>query len=97
MSAFVIVDIRVKNPDEYRRYIERITPSVSRYGGRYLVRGGSPQTLDGDWASERIVIMEYPSRAQAQAWLEDPALKPIHDMRRANSHYCNMLLCDGVA
>ena len=96
MSAFVIVDIKVRNLSEYSRYIELITPSVAHYGGRYLVRGGKPQTLDGDWVSERIVIMEYPSREKAQAWLEDPTLAHIHDMRRNNSDQCDMLLCDGV-
>ncbi|QIL88478.1 DUF1330 domain-containing protein [Microbulbifer sp. SH-1] len=96
MSAFVIVDIKIRNPDEYRRYIELITPSVANYGGRYLVRGGKPQTLDGGWISERIVIMQYPSRERAQAWLADPALADIHNMRRNNSYQCDMLLCDGV-
>lgn len=96
MSAFVIVDIKVRNPTEYSRYIELITPSVAQYQGRYLVRGGKPQTLDGDWVSERIVIMEYPSREKAQAWLTDPTLVDIHNMRRENSYQCDMLLCDGV-
>ncbi|WP_086933681.1 DUF1330 domain-containing protein [Agarilytica rhodophyticola] len=96
MSAFVIVDIAIKNEVEYKKYIELITSSVAEYGGSYRVRGGSPETLDGSWTSERIVIMEYPNREIAKAWLNDEKLKAIHNMRRQNAHYCNMILCDGV-
>jgi len=64
MSAFVIVDISVKNEMAYQEYIAEITPSVAAYNGKYLVRGGKPQTLDGNWQSSRIVIMEYPTLFQ---------------------------------
>lgn len=94
MSALVIVDIIIKNEAEYQVYIEKITPSVKQYGGQYRVRGGSPETLDGNWVSERIVVMEYPSREKAKAWLNDEQLKSIHNMRRANSYKCNMIVCD---
>lgn len=94
MSAFVIVDIEVSNETEYRRYIEMITPSVREYNGRYLVRGGQPETLDGEWTSSRIVVMEYPDRATAKAWLAAPELADIHNLRRANSSKCNMIVCD---
>lgn len=97
MSAYVIVDISVKNAEVYREYIEKITPSVAQFGGNYRVRGGQPETLDGDWHSSRIVVMEYPDRQTAIRWLQSPELQPIHQMRRDNAHYCNMIVCDGVA
>ena len=97
MSVFVIVDISVKNEPEYKKYIELITPSVAAYGGRYLVRGGNPEALDGEWQSSRIVVMEYPDRDTARAWLNDDKLKGVHDMRRDNSYYCNMIVCDSLS
>lgn len=97
MSAFIIVDIAIKNEMEYKKYIELITPSVAQYGGKYCIRGGTPETLDGNWTSERIVVMEYPNREIAKAWLNDEKLRPIHDMRRQNAQRCNMIVCDGVA
>ena len=96
MSAFVIVDISIKNLEEYKQYIEEITPSVAAYQGRYMVRGGSPETLDGEWQSSRIVIMEYPDRATAKAWLNAPDLQATHNKRRNNANYCNMILCDSL-
>ena len=94
-KAFVIVDIEVTNPDEYKKYIEQITPSVLARNGRYVVRGGKPETLDGEWQSERIVIMEFSSRESAKEWLNAPELQHIHTMRRKNSSKCNMIVCDG--
>ncbi|WP_018416398.1 DUF1330 domain-containing protein [Teredinibacter turnerae] len=96
MSAYIIVDIAIKNETEYKKYITAITPSVTQYGGRYLVRGGNPETLDGSWQSSRMVVMEYPDRATAVAWLEAAELSSIHQMRRDNAHFCNMIVCDGV-
>ncbi len=96
MSAYVIVDIEINNLEEYQVYISRITPSVANYGGHYVVRGGQPETLDGDWESKRIVVMFFPDKATAKAWLNDPALKAIHQMRRENASKCNMIVCDGV-
>ena len=95
MSVYVLVDIEVTDSEKYREYISEITPSVKRYGGRYLVRGGSPETLDGDWRSTRMVVMEFGSRTEAKAWLNDKSLASIHAMRRENSSRCNMILCDG--
>jgi uncharacterized protein (DUF1330 family) len=94
MTAFIIADIEVTDVAKYKEYIELITPSVLALGGQYLVRGGSPQTLDGDWHSSRIVLIEFPSREIAIGWLNDESIKDIHDMRRNNSSLCNMIVCD---
>ena len=94
MKAAIIVDIEVSNTQNYEAYIKLITPSVTRRGGRYLVRGGSPLTLAGDWQSARMVVIEFPSRALALDWLNDVNLQHIHEMRRDNTSKCNMLLCD---
>lgn len=94
MKAAIVVDIEIHNLKEYKEYIELITPSVLERNGRYLVRGGSPETLDGDWQSSRIVIIEFPSKDIAIAWLNAPELKHIHDMRRNNASKCNMLVCE---
>ena len=77
-NAVVIVDLDVIDPEKHKEYIELITPSVLERGGKYLVRGGSPETLDGHWQSTRIVIMQFPDREIAQAWLNDPELEKIH-------------------
>ena len=96
MTAAVIVDIEITNSEEYKKYIEKITPSVFARGGRYLVRGGNPETLDGNWHSTRMVVMEFPDKKVAKEWLNDKTLLPLHNMRRDNSSKCNMIVCEMV-
>ena len=95
-EAAVIVDIEIdpSKIDVYKKYIELITPHVHAAGGVYLVRGGAPETLDGDWVSSRIVVMEFPDRKTAINWLNDKNIQHIHDMRRNNALKCNMIVCD---
>jgi uncharacterized protein (DUF1330 family) len=79
MSAYVIVDITVTDPDRYEEY-KRLAPEpVSLYGGRYLARGLPAETLEGDWAPARLVILEFESVERAKAWLDSPE---YHDARQ---------------
>ena len=49
MSAFIIVDIKVKDPDRYADYVKRTPATLETYGGRFVVRGGAAENLEGDW------------------------------------------------
>jgi uncharacterized protein (DUF1330 family) len=50
MPAFVIVDIDVHDPVRYEEYKKLAAPTVTAYGGKYIVRGGTAETLEGDWS-----------------------------------------------
>jgi uncharacterized protein (DUF1330 family) len=68
MPAYVIVDIHVHDAAKFEEYKKKAPPSIAAYGGKYLVRGGAVETLDGTWAPERIVILEFPSMERAREW-----------------------------
>ena len=68
MPAYVIVDIEVTDPVGYEEYKALAAPAVAACGGRYLVRGGATETLEGDWLPKRLVVLEFDSVAQAKAW-----------------------------
>ena len=68
MPAYVIVDISISDPDTYERYKQLAPPSIAEHGGRYIARGGATMVLEGEWAPERLVILEFPTAAQAEAW-----------------------------
>ena len=42
--------------------------SIARYGGRYLARGGAIEPVEGGWSPHQIVIVEFPTMAQAREW-----------------------------
>lgn len=66
MAAYVAVEIIVKDAETYERYKQLAPPSIAAYGGRYLVRGGKTETLEGSWLPSRFVILEFPNAQQAR-------------------------------
>ena len=72
MPAYVIVDVQIQDPVTYEEY-KRLTPaSITAYGGRFVVRGGATQTLEGDWQPGRFVVLEFESVERAKAWWSSP-------------------------
>jgi len=96
MSAYVIVDVEVTDPEGYKDYIQAAPPSIAIYGGRYIARGGATETLEGEWLAKRLVILEFPSMEQARAWLNSPEYAPARALRHKYAK-TNMVLVDGFA
>jgi len=96
MSAYVIADVRdawdQAALDEYRR---RNADAVANHGGRFLVRGGEHEVLEGDWEAVRLVVMEFPDAAAARAWWESDEYEAIKPLRRGAST-TDIVLVDGV-
>lgn len=67
MSVYVIAEIEVTDPDGYAKYAPLANESVLRHGGRFVVRGGESQVIEGTWAG-RMVVLEFDSLEAAQAW-----------------------------
>ena len=94
MSVYLVVDIAVHDPEKYQEYVSRVPPFVEKYKGRYHVRGGKVETKEGTWHPQRLVVIEFPTKDQAQAFLEDPDYQPIAAIRHATAT-SNMVLVEG--
>jgi uncharacterized protein (DUF1330 family) len=81
MAAYVILDIEVSDPVRYAEYKDLATPTVAQYGGKYLVRGGKAENLEGDWEPSRIVVLQFESAEQARNWLNSPEYRPAKELR----------------
>jgi uncharacterized protein (DUF1330 family) len=68
MAAYVILDIDVTDPVRYEDYKRASTEVVARYGGKFLVRGGKHELLEGGWDPHRLVVLEFQNAAKARAW-----------------------------
>ena len=95
MAAYVVVDIEVLEPVEYEEYKVLAAPTVAAYGGRYVARGGTVEVLEGDWIPNRLVVLEFPTVAQAQAWWASPEYGPAKAIRQRTAS-TNMVLVAGV-
>ena len=81
MSAYVVLDIAVNDPALFGEYKQLAPATIEKYGGRYLARGGTAESLEGDWAPNRIVILEFDSIDQAKAWMDSPEYREARAMR----------------
>ena len=70
MAAYVIANVNVKDPALFEQYRKQVPDTLARHGGRYLVRGGQHQTLEGSWTPARLVVLEFPSLEQARRWYD---------------------------
>jgi uncharacterized protein (DUF1330 family) len=96
MPAYLISQITVRDPATYERYKELAPPSIAIYGGRYVVRGGATETLEGSWRPTRLVILEFPSVERARAWWDSPEYAAAKALRQACAD-TEMLLVDGLS
>ncbi|HUI89564.1 MAG TPA: DUF1330 domain-containing protein [Anaerolineales bacterium] len=95
MSAYVIVDIEVIDPEGYKQYVKLAPAAVTLYGGRYLARGGLNETLEGDWHAKRLVILVFENADRARAWLNSPEYAPARKLRHQYAR-SNMVLVEGT-
>jgi uncharacterized protein (DUF1330 family) len=96
MPAYVVVDISIENPTTYERYKSIAPPSIGVYGGRYLVRGGTLETLEGAWQPQRLVILEFENAERARAWWDSPEYAPAKALRQSCAS-TDMVLIEGPA
>lgn len=94
MAAYFVVDIEITDPDAYQKYSQQTAATLEPYGGKFIVRGGNPETIEGDWKTKRIVILEFPSTEQAKAWYNSPEYTAIIGMRH-RSAISKILLVQG--
>ncbi|MBV9654953.1 MAG: DUF1330 domain-containing protein [Acetobacteraceae bacterium] len=95
MPAYIIVDMDVTDPALLEEY-KKLTPAtIARYGGRFLVRGGAFETLEGDWHPKRLVVLEFPSVDRAKAWVNSAEYAPARALRQRASN-TNLVVVDGV-
>ncbi len=76
MPAYVIAEVSIHDPEEYEDY-KKLTPlSIKPFDGKFIVRGGKTETLEGDWNPERIVVLEFPNLEKAKAWWNSDEYAP---------------------
>jgi len=94
MKAYFVLDITVNDYKRFKKYIDEIPGIIARHGGKYIVQGVEPTPLEGEWRYERLVIIEFPGRANAEALLNDPDAQELFKIRH-NTTTGRMLLADG--
>jgi uncharacterized protein (DUF1330 family) len=94
MPAYIIAEVDVTNPAAYETYRPLAGASVAQYGGKFLVRGGNAQLVEGSPEPARIVVIEFADKASAERWYNSPEYQEALKIRLANSRG-RVLLVEG--
>jgi len=95
MSAYVVVDLEVLDKEKFEEYKQLVPGTIQMYGGRYVVRGGNVETLEGSWHPRRFVVVEFDSIEKAKAWYESTDYAKPKEIRQACTR-SNIILVEGV-
>jgi uncharacterized protein (DUF1330 family) len=85
MAGYVIAEVEVHDPQIYDKYRAQVPATLAKYGGKFLVRGGPTQTMEGGWNAKRIVVLEFASAEAARRWYESPEYTEIVKLRHQAS------------
>ncbi|MGB0572483.1 MAG: DUF1330 domain-containing protein [Alphaproteobacteria bacterium] len=88
MTAYLFATVELHDADGYEAYKTTAPAVIEKHGGRYIVRGGDNEVVEGTWPAGRIVVLEFPDFASANAFVDDPEYAPIAAIRHttATSH-----------
>ena len=95
MAAYIVVEVDVRDAGRYEDYKRLVPPTLEAYGGRFVVRGGAAETLEGDRPPGRVVVVEFSSAERARAWWGSAEYATAKELRQATAH-TQMILVEGV-
>ena len=95
--AYLIVEMKITDPEQYKQYMAEAPPIVKAFGGEYLVRGGKHESLEGDWTPHRVAMLRFPSFEQAKAFYDSPQYAEVRAKRAGAVEYFSSVLVEGVA
>lgn len=95
MPAYVIALVEILQPERYPEYKEHASRAIVAFGGRYIVRGGRVEVLEGEWAPKRTVILEFDNMERARAWWNSEEYREGKALRQAIAR-STLLLVEGV-
>jgi uncharacterized protein (DUF1330 family) len=96
MSAYLIVQVAVTDAAGYDEYKKMVPSSLAAYGGKFVVRGGACETLEGSWQPQRLVVLEFPSVAKAKQWWASDDYRDAKALRQRTAD-TEMIVVEGVA
>jgi uncharacterized protein (DUF1330 family) len=95
VPAYVIADVNVTDAERYAEYSSQVSATLEPYGGRFLVRGGATEMIEGDWLPGRLVIIEFPSTEAAHRWYDSPEYQAILGIRHEAAS-ARLIITEGV-
>ena len=94
MPAYLIANIDVTDSEGFKKYQEAVPATIEKHGGKYMVRGGEVEPMEGDWKPKRMVVLEFPNMTTLKKWYNSDDYQNIIKDRTDNS-IGNMVFVEG--
>lgn len=95
MKAYLVAEVTVTDQEAYESYKKGVPATVAAFGGRFIVRGGKMETLEGTWTPQRLVILEFPDMAKLREWYDSSEYRPLLELRQ-RSALSNVVVIEGI-
>jgi uncharacterized protein (DUF1330 family) len=95
MAAYALVDLEITDSVGFAEYRKSVPATIAAFGGRFLVRGGAVEVLEGGWNPKRLVVLEFPDVATLKAWYYSPEYQQLLELRKRTAS-SNFVLIEGV-
>ncbi len=96
MAAYLVAQVEVTDAETFAQYSAQVPAVIEKYGGRYLVRGGAVEAVEGSWNPPRLVIVEFPSMAQLKTFYHSEDYAPLIELRTRSAR-THLSLVEGVS
>jgi len=96
MKAYLVLDFSIIDIDNFMVYVRDIKQYIEKHKGKYIVEGVKPEVIEGDWAPDTLVILEFPSSENAKEFLNDSNIQPLFDSRKKTTK-SKLILVNGGA
>jgi uncharacterized protein (DUF1330 family) len=94
MKGYLVLDFSITDLSGFMEYVAKIPSFIEKHGGRYVVQGVEPESMEGDWLPERLVILEFPSTEIAKEFLTDPEAQSLFALRHKTTNG-QLILAEG--
>lgn len=95
MSAYVIIDVDVKDQEQYAEYMKAGAPTIIAHGGKPLVRGGKTQVWEGNWQPKRMIVLEFKTVEEAKQWWDSSDYAQARKLR-LHAAEANVVCVEGI-
>jgi uncharacterized protein (DUF1330 family) len=95
MPAYVIADVTITNPQGFEEYRQMVPPTLAKYGGKFVVRGGQLEKIEGHWEPKRLVVIEFESAERAKQWWASEEYREAKALRQRTA-MTNLIIVEGA-